>query len=79
MKVDGVSVLHTIISPQCQQVHGNLGLGAFDEACHRIREEYARCVEGWKDSEKKPTYHLVLTMDRPGRKKVSGEEGDNAN
>ena len=64
-KIPGTSVMHTIITPNCQKIHGEGGLGAFDEACRRIREDYARCIKGWKDSEIKPTYHLALTMERP--------------
>lgn len=63
--IPGVRAIHTIITPNCRAIHGNAGLGAFDEAVRRVREEYARCLKGWQDSEKQPDYHLVLTVQRP--------------
>lgn len=63
--IQGVKAKHAITTPNCRKIHGNAGLGAFDEAVKRIREEYVRCLEGWQESEKQPDYHLVLTVQRP--------------
>ena len=63
--IPGVRAKHTIITENCRNLHGNSGLGAFDEAVKRIREEYANCLKGWQESERQPNYHLVLTVERP--------------
>lgn len=65
-KIPGISALHTIITPTCIALHGDEGMGAFDEAARRLRVEYAHCLAGWKKQGKTPTFHLVLTVERPG-------------
>ena len=74
-KIDGICALHTIITPNCVRIHGNNGLGAFDEAAKRLREEYKLCLEGWQRQGKIPTFHVVLTVERPVDKKQDGKEG----
>ncbi len=69
-KIDGMCALHTVITPNCVRIHGNNGLGAFDEAVRRLREEYKRCLEGWQSQGKIPTFHVVLTVEHPVGKKA---------
>lgn len=62
--IPGVKALHTVITPNCRKIHGNNGMGAFDEAVKRLREEYAHCLDGWEKAENQPNYHLVLMVER---------------
>ena len=64
-QIPGVKALHTIITPNCRVLHGNNGLGAFDEAAKRLRVKYAEFLDGWQKAERQPNYHLVLTVERP--------------
>ncbi len=40
-QVPGQQITQAVISDQCREGHGNEGLGAFDEACRQLREQYA--------------------------------------
>lgn len=63
--IPGMKAKHSIISPECIRIHGNNGMGAFDEAAMRLRESYRECLEGWKKDGITPTFHVVLTVERP--------------
>lgn len=62
MILPGMIAEHAIISDTCRENRGDMG--AFDEAVRRLREEYARCIEGWRGTPG-VTFHLALTVERP--------------
>lgn len=67
-KVPGICAIHAVITPNCRTVprpeyDEDPALAAFDEACARLRVDYAGICRGRGDAW---TGHLVLTMERPG-------------
>ena len=60
--IPGITAKHAIITPTC--VANRTARGAWDEAVRRLREEFDNCQRGWAGREP-PTYHLVLTVERP--------------
>lgn len=81
MKVPGIVARHAVITPRCRTVPPSLREGAaartadssevaaFEEAVHRLREEYLACLPANPHSQ----FHLVLTVERPAPQKEGGE------
>lgn len=54
---------HSVITPECRSGRGDEG--AWDEAVARAKAAYDAIVTGWRNSERQPTLHLVLGLERP--------------
>lgn len=65
MKVPGAAAHHSIITENCQGIHG--AMGAYDEAVARARAAYEAIVEGWADAGQQPRIHLIISVERPPR------------
>ena len=63
--IPGIVGSHTIITPECHENHGSYV--TWQEAVSRAAKEYMATVHGWQDSETKPTYHLILSVETPPR------------
>ena len=59
----GTPASHSIITPECRASRGDEG--AWLEAVARAKAEYDSITAGWRDSERQPTLHLVLGIERP--------------
>ncbi len=73
-KIEGACALHCIITPNCVKMHGDNGMGAFDEAVRRLRKSYKECLEGWRSQGKLPEFHIALTVDRNKMIEVEKED-----
>jgi hypothetical protein len=63
--VPGVKAKHAVISTACREGRGDAG--AADEALARLRSELEALLESWP-RERGATFHLLLTVDRNGRR-----------
>ena len=65
--VPGMKAKHAIITPECRSGRG--AFEAFEEAVRRLREEYRTCV-AYGDGNANVSYHMVITVERPGETSV---------
>jgi hypothetical protein len=65
--LSGLKSGHRIITPTCRSNRGPLG--AFDEAAERLRQTYARYVDGAANNS--VNWHLVLVREDPKEQEVS--------
>lgn len=68
MNIPGAAAQHAIITPEC--IAGRGEEGAVDEALARLRVSALDAIKGWRDSERQPRFHLVLTVERPDPKET---------
>ncbi len=61
-QVPGIQITQAQITDNCRKIHG--ALGAFDEACRRLRVQYENTITGREENDcgDQTDYHLALTV-----------------
>jgi hypothetical protein len=59
--IPGSSVAHAVVTDECREKKGDWT--CYDEALHRLREQYAKVVKGWPVGNG-AKIHIVLTVER---------------